>query len=452
MPRHTKNYRTTILLSTIALSATMTATVASADSFLDVGEQEPITILINSSPWYPGFETVVDLYEEQTGNEVNIDVTPYGGVLERARNAVRSPESPYDIVNLDGQWTIEFYEGDFLTPFQEIDPNFELPPEVLTYGDSGYWNADLRWRTSDGGQLLAYSPNGNIHLFFYRGDLYDEAGLDAPETWDDVIAACETIGSPPDLYGAVMRGERGNPIRFSFSPILLGHGGSIVRDPQNGDYTVTINSQEALEALNFYLDYAGRCAPPNVGAIGQGDMIQLLNTGTAAQGHVVVAAWPNFDDPTRSAVVGLIQPILMPRPADGDHGVVIGNWHFGIPRNVPAERQQAAVAFSNWFLTEEAQYAYAEAGGIPVRSDVYESDLADQDEFRWMGPYLDSMPYAQQMLGYAEGAAVEQALGLRLNQALVGEMTPEEALNQAAEDIAAIFEESGRETGTLPPL
>ncbi len=93
---------------------------ASAQSFLDVGEQEPIPILINASPWYGGFEAVVDLYVEQTGNEVAIDATPYNGVLEKARNAIRSAESPYDIINLDQSWNIEFYEQDVLRPLDEV--------------------------------------------------------------------------------------------------------------------------------------------------------------------------------------------------------------------------------------------------------------------------------------------------------------------------------------------
>jgi multiple sugar transport system substrate-binding protein len=56
------------------------------------------------------------------------------------------------------------------------------------------------------------------------------------------------------------------------------------------------------------------------------------------------------------------------------------------------------------------------------------------------------------MLGYSEGPAVNQALGLRLNQALSGELSSAAALNQAAKDIEAIFKKSGRKTGTLPPL
>ena len=32
---------------------------------------------------------------------------------------------------LDTQWTIEFYEGGFLSPLKEIDAVFDLPKEVL---------------------------------------------------------------------------------------------------------------------------------------------------------------------------------------------------------------------------------------------------------------------------------------------------------------------------------
>jgi multiple sugar transport system substrate-binding protein len=69
-----------------------------------------------------------------------------------------------------------------------------------------------------------------------------------------------------------------------------------------------------------------------------------------------------------------------------------------------------------------------------------------------MPAYLEMQKYATQELGYAEGAQVEQVLGLRLNQALIGEMSSGKALNAAAKDIEEIFKKSGRRTGTLPPL
>ena len=47
---------------------------AAQKPFVDVGKQPPITILIASTPWYPAFEKVVGLYEQQTGNKIKLDV------------------------------------------------------------------------------------------------------------------------------------------------------------------------------------------------------------------------------------------------------------------------------------------------------------------------------------------------------------------------------------------
>jgi multiple sugar transport system substrate-binding protein len=418
----------------------------------NVGKQPQITILINSSPWYAGFEKVVNLYEQQTGNKIKLDVTPFGGILEKARNAVRGGESPYDILNLDTQWTIEFYEGGFLTPLTDIDPSFTLPKEVFTYDQSGYWNAEKRWRTAEGGKLMAYSPNGNVHLFLYRSDLFKEAGLNAPQTWEDVVAACGKLHNPPRAYGAVFRGEKGNSIRYDWMPFMLGSGATVAKDPAAGDFTVTINSPEGKKALDLMVEVAKRCGPPNMAALGQSDVIQLLATGRAAQGMVVAAAWPNFEDPSKSAVAGKLEAVPVPRPAAGRNGDAIGNWHFVVPKSVPEDRKKAVMAFSNWFLTQAAQKAYLEGGGIPVRSDVLTDDLAAQPKYRWVKAYLETQNFARQELGYAEGPQIEQVLGLRLNQALLGEMSSAAALNAAAKEIEEIFRKSGRKTGLLPPL
>ena len=123
-----------------------------------------------------------------------------------------------------------------------------------------------------------------------------------------------------------------------------------------------------------------------------------------------------------------------------------------MPKNATDAQKKAALAFSRWFVTYDAQHAFAEAGGIPNRTDVYTSDLQKQPRFRWMPAYLQEMKFARQELGYAEGAQVEQILGLRLNQALIGEMSSGKALNSAAREIEELFRKNGRKTGNVPPL
>ena len=415
-------------------------------------KQPPITIEINSSPWYAAFEAVVDRYEKETGNKVMLDVTPFNGMREKARDAVRDAESPYDLVNLTTLSTVEFYEGGFLRPLTAIDPGFTLPPEVLACGNSNYWNAAKRFRTRDGGAMMGVHPNCNTHVLFYRKDLFDKAGLAAPNTYEDLFAACRKLQNKPALYGFVTRGERGNGIRYDWMPFMLGYGADIVADAENGDYTVTINSPKALAALDTFTKLMKECGPADAGSIGQADEIQLMATGKAATMQAVIAAWANLEDPTKSAVVGKIATVIDPEPVGGTHGVASGDWTLAAPKNLPPERQKAALAFLKWFIGKDVQRAYAEAGGIPVRSDVLTSDLAQQPKFSWMAAYNDSEKVARQDLGYAEGPQVEEVLGLRLNQALIGELTPAAALNTAAQEIHDIFVRTGRKTRMLPPL
>jgi multiple sugar transport system substrate-binding protein len=434
------------------LSLALAAPALAQKPFLAVGKQPTITVLIASSPWYPAFEKTVGLYEQQTGNKIKLDAVPFGGILEKARNATRSGQSPYDLLMLDTQWTIEFYEGGFLTPLKDIDPSFELPKEVLSFGDSGYWNAQKRWRTAEGGKLMAYTVLGNVQLLYYRADLLKQAGIAPPKTWSDVLAACTKLNAPPKIYGFVARGERGNGIRYDWQSVMLAEGATVVRNPAAGDYTVTINSPQAKAALDLYIDLLKRCGPPNYGSLGQGDVVQLLATGKAALGDVVTAAFASFEDPNKSAVVGKLETVPLPRGGGGASGAVIGNWNAVVPRNAPDAQKKAALEFSRWFLTYEAQRAFAQAGGIPNRSDVFASDLAKEPRLRWMPAYLETQKFAQQELGYAEGAQVEQILGLRLNQALIGEMSSGRALNTAAREIEALFRKNNRKTGILPPL
>jgi multiple sugar transport system substrate-binding protein len=441
---------TRMLLAVIALAAA--APSLAQKTFLDVGKQADITVLVGSTPWYPAFEKAVGLYEQQTGNHIKLDVTPFGNILEKARNAVRSGQSPYGLMTLDTQWTIEFYEGGFLSPLTDIDAAFVMPKEVLAYGDSGYWNAQKRWRTADGGKLMAYTVLGNVQLLYYRGDLLKQAGIAPPATWNDVLAACTKLAKPPATYGFVARGEKGNGIRYDWQSVMLAEGAQVVKNPEAGDYTVTINSPQAKAALDLYIELLKRCGPPNFGSLGQGDVIQLLATGKAPLGDVVTAAFASFEDPNKSAVVGKLETAPLPSGAGGARGAVIGNWNAVVPKNAPDAQKKAALAFSRWFLTYDAQRAFAEAGGIPNRSDVYTSDLAKNPKYRWMPAYLETQQFARQELGYAEGAQVEQILGLRLNQALIGEMSSGKALNSAGAEIEALFRKNGRRTGVLAPL
>jgi multiple sugar transport system substrate-binding protein len=231
-----------------------------------------------------------------------------------------------------------------------------------------------------------------------------------------------------------------------------GFGASIEKDPANGDFTVTINSPEAKRALDLYIELLTNYGPPEYGSLSQGNLIQYMLTGKVAHIISATAAWSSMDNPEKSEVVDKVNVAVIPKPEGGKYSCFLGSWCMAIPSNLPDERKQAALAFAKWFLTYEAQYEYGKFGAVPVRIDTYDSDLAGKHEFRWFDAYAKSIPTAVAYMGYEEGAQVADVLGLRLNQAIIGELSSAQALNKAAEEIHAIFKKSGRKTGMLEPL
>ena len=322
----------------------------------------PITMVINQSPWFDGFRQLVEQYRKETGNAIELDVNPYAGALDKIRNSLRAGSGSYDLLAIDNNWMVEFFDGGFLMPVAELDPKFTLDPGISTYGDTIYWNDKLRTFDPRGGKLMGVPVNGNVEVFYYRKDLYDQRGLKVPQTWDDVLANAQKLNDGSRVYGFVHRDDRDSALA-DFSNYLFSFGGDVFRDASAGDFTVTLNSPAALRALEFYLKLGKAGGYPTAGAVSQGQMIQLMATGKAAQTVGIVGAWAQLEDPTKSAVVGKFEAALIPKSADGRHASRAGHWIGAIARNVPRERQLGALAFLDWFQTRDHQLAYTRYGG-----------------------------------------------------------------------------------------
>jgi multiple sugar transport system substrate-binding protein len=69
-----------------------------------------------------------------------------------------------------------------------------------------------------------------------------------------------------------------------------------------------------------------------------------------------------------------------------------------------------------------------------------------------MAPLAENFNNGKVWYDIPEVGEVVAVTELRWNQAVVGELSAEEALNQAAADIHAIMERAGYQTGMLDPL
>lgn len=414
--------------------------------------EAPITIVINQSPWFDSFRRTVELYEQQTGNQVELDVNPFAGSLEKQRNSVRAADGQYDILIMNSGWFAEMYFGGFVKSITDIDPDFKLDPDIYTLGDTIFYDPEKRAMTPDGA-LMAMPISPLIPLLYYRGDLYAEKGLKVPTTFEELEANARALHEPPRRYGVVQRGARGpHTVAYDFYPYLYGHGGAIFRDQASGDYTVTLNSPEGKAALDYYIRLATQAGHPQTAALDQAEVIQNMVTGKAGHIMMVIAAWSQMDDPNKSIVVDDVEFAPPPSVAGVPTSPGLGHWLGGVASNVPQDRQRAAVAFFRWYQTEAAQVAMAQFGGIPVHRGAYAHPMAQERQYRWMKPLAEALEHAVNIYQFPEASEVIAVLELGLNRAIAGEISSTEALNTMSAEIHAIMDRHGYKTDKLEAL
>jgi multiple sugar transport system substrate-binding protein len=402
--------------------------------------QPPISVLINSSPWLESFKAMVALYQKETGNQVNLDVTPFPGMLQKSRNAVTAPTSEYDLLNLNEEWYQQFYRGGLVTPLKEIDPNFRLDPQVIEYQYADRWDSKANLSTKDG-EIYGLPINGNIQILYYRKDLFEQKGLKPPATFDELLSDAKAFHDPPNLYGFITR-TSDDPI-FNYMAFLHGFGGEVVRfDSGSGKWSVDIAKKPALDALKFWLTMAWTYNPPDYAKIDQAAMISLMASGKAAMVIIVDAAASNFDNPKVSTVIGKVGAVVTPGLTPTMHAPTSGIWVMGIPHNLPAERKRAALTFLQWAMTLKAETAYADAGGIVVRDDVYKA-MAQDPKFWWAKAVSDSTPYIRPFPRVSPASEIHLLLNDLLRQTVAKQVEPDAMLSQAAQKIQALMTEAG---------
>jgi multiple sugar transport system substrate-binding protein len=433
------------------LSAAAAGTLGNV-RFAAAASVAPITIVINQSPWFESFRKTVELYEKQTGNKVELDVNPFAGSLEKQRNSVRASKGQYDLLIMNSGWFAEMYFGGFVEAISDIDPAFKLDPDIYTLGDTVFFDPAKKVMTP-AGKLMSLPISPLIPLLYYRGDLYKEAGLKAPETFAELEANAKRLHKPPSRYGIVQRGARGPAtVSFDFYPYLLGYGGNIFKNQAAADYSITLNNEAGRTALDYYLRLAKEAGHPQTASLDQAEVIQNMLTGKAAHISAVIAAWSPMDDPDKSAVVDKVEFAPTPHGTGFSTASGLGHWLGGVAKNIPDDRKRGVVEFFRWFQTKGAQIASAKLGGIPVSAAAYRDPISQERKFRWMKPLAESLPHAVSMYQFPEASEVIAILELGLNQAVAGNMAAAPALNSMAEQIYAVMTKYGYNTAQLPPL
>jgi multiple sugar transport system substrate-binding protein len=373
-------------------------------------------------------------YEQQTGAEIQIAEFPYDDLFAKELVDLSARTGAYDLIMLDDPWFPRFATEELLA---DLSPLYQSRSQAGPGDDFIPSSLALCRHPYETGTLYALPYVGNSQLFFYRTDLFEKHNLEEPATWDAVLAAAKTIyereqaGAPGGgrVYGYVMRAARGNSSVADFLPLFWGFGAEMF----DADGQPTLNSPEAVAALRFMVEL-GRYAPPGYGSFNATEVSAHLLQGTAAQ-SINWPAWISaFADPEKSKVMGKMTFATMPGATSAGRAE-IGNWLIGIPRG--AKNREAAFDFLLWATGAEQMKKSALRGNPPTRRSVFtDADLLAK--FPSYPAQLRSLETSKPRPRTPLWSEIENAFGIFLSQAASGELTPEDAMDQANREIAKI--------------
>jgi multiple sugar transport system substrate-binding protein len=273
---------------------------------------------------------------------------------------------------------------------------------------------------------------------YIRKDWLEEAGLEAPKTWDEFVEVGKALTSG-GRWGYVFGASKTqlNQVETIFQPQIHGRGGRILDDAEKG----TFNSQEAADTYRFLADciHTHKITPPDVVGMTYDDVTDAFKSGRAA---MILEGSHRYRDiaSTLGADKVLLARIPSPDPSKPSPSVDTG-WGMGIPRG--AANPDASWEYVKFYVSPEAQEINARiAGSMPTRRSVFEL------------PYFQS-PEAEYLRWWMEYAAeagepiINVATYSQLNEALV-DVLHRVALDTSA-DIPALLEQAVAQYNSMLP-
>jgi multiple sugar transport system substrate-binding protein len=404
-----------------------------------------LRVQVIQDPFIDSLKEVSPTFEGVTGAEVTIEGFGYDPLHEKQILSCSQKDSQYDVLFIDGIWVGEFVQADCIDPVEErvasTDPAVVAMDDYIeSFAGQAYWE----------GQLQCLPIAGYWHMLHYRKDLFEKAGLKVPETFDELLETAKFFKeSPdyPDVAGMALNLQRGTPAGQQFFEWIYSAGGKPWESNYPGspdpyaDQTPLYNSPIAVEMVQFFKDMAAY-GPPGVEQFAWDERANAFTQGKVAMINNWSVRTPLFKDPEISKVTDVFDVAMFPHAEGVEPVPPVGGWIMCI--NKHSEQKDAAWDYMKWLASPEVHKDFVLAGGPPSRhSAMQDADIIAAQP--WVPVLYESAKAAWTELRPRHALTFEviDALGLEVNRAIVGDATPQEAMDAANEKITKMLKREG---------
>jgi ABC-type glycerol-3-phosphate transport system substrate-binding protein len=227
-------------------------------------------------------------------------------------------------------------------------------------------------------------PDWALHdAVYYRKDLFAQAGIEVPKSWDELLTAAETL-TEGEVYGfAIPLGSSAEVANQTFFQFLYS-AGVYVFDPETGEYSFGDHLKEAADALDFVIEMYSKVSPPASISWSHPDYRTAFVQGKVAMtdefGAVVLQAAEQ--NPSLLDNIGVF-PFPGPDAKDGPAAAVGGGYYYGVGKASPAEEKASMdllrCMYDPTFVADRANSRPIFA--MPATKDAYDSATYQNNEY-----------------------------------------------------------------------
>lgn len=360
------------------------------------------------------FERIAqDFEKEHPGVAVDYVNIGYDGAQNRFKNAAAANEAP-DVMRTEVAWVSDFASLGYLYPLDDT-----------ALGERGDF-LDQAWASTQyEGTTYAVPQVIDALAVYYNRSLLDEAGVEVPETWDDVKKSrdeFEDAGTTP-MY---LRGDDS----YYFLPLLYGEGGDLV---DAGAQEVTIDDDAGVAAFEQLQELVDSGAVLTDTSDGYENMLSSFGDGEVAM--IIDGPW---DAATLQEELGDDLGIAAVPAGSAGQGSPQGGWNYSVYAGTP--EAEASLAFVEYMASAEVQQQVAEELNLlPTRESVYdEPSIRDNETIQ---SFRTAVDVAHERPWIPEANSLFEPLTESIEGMLTGSATPKEAADGTGDEYRDILED-----------
>lgn len=402
--------------------------------------------LLHDDNYFVSMRNMWSDFRNDLSRKSSFDLRPLPELYKRVDQVLHDPSTATDVVAINMPWLGRFAAEGMLAPLDDALRNAPINP--LDFHPS-VWNTG-RWN----GKQYGIPIYCTVEFLAARRDLFEEAGLSYPRTFDETIAAARVLHRPDrEQYGIAWNAARGMPIAHSFMFFLASAGGAIIDiprrhenwmdsiDPRNP--VLTINSDEGLAAID-YMRRLVEVSSPGIETFDAEHNLTSFMSGHAALSYSWSMRASRLEHDPGSRVKRRVAYLTPPARKGRQVTAPVGGFLLTIPAYIDAERKRDIVNAIAWMASPEAMKAHVQ-NGFPVAPRF--SVCADPEALASspIVSFVDRMARRHELNTWSrppipEYVAIEAVLGNEIYAAIFEGKPPREALASVEETAARLFD------------